>query len=351
MLTRILSVFVIIWFSSVRAFAGDPYIVSGVHVDASARNALEAQTLAIAEGQMRAANIIINRMSLASERAQKEFSGVTSQDGAKMIRALEIGNEKRSGSRYLADITIAFNPNAVSQYMRAKGITMIATQSRDRLVIPVLDGANLWGRNEWMQAWQSADFGNSLTPLTVITPRPGLSSILGNRSGANISMISMEKLQIIGRMFGVQQIVIAKAVAGYDGYAVTLQDISLDSKASRRLGSISGLSADEAAFRTMKALEEDWKASAVSSATSESVVMPVSILYRSQSEWQELQDIINGSAQIRSAQLTAISKRGALMTLTYGGDLERLRNELSFKGVMLVEDEDLGMILSRTGAF
>ena len=54
-----------------------------------------------------------------------------------------------------------------------------------------------------------------------------------------------------------------------------------------------------------------------------------------QSEWQQLQDIINGSAQIRSAQLIALSKRGALMSLTYGGDLERLRNELAFKGLQL----------------
>ena len=71
-----------------------------------------------------------------------------------MIRAQEIANEKRSGTRYLADVTIAFNPNAVSQYMRAKGLTLISTQSRDRLVIPILQGAGLWDGNEWVEAWQ-----------------------------------------------------------------------------------------------------------------------------------------------------------------------------------------------------
>lgn len=348
MFSRIISAFVIIWFCAAKAFAGDPYVVTGVHVDASAKNALEAQTLAISEGQTRAANIMVNRMSLASERDQKGFGGVSPQDGAKMIRALEIGNEKRSGSRYLADITVAFNPNAISQYMRAKGITLIATQSRDRLVIPVLDGAGLWDGNEWMQAWQEAEFGNSLTPLSVITPRAGLAPLMGNRSGANMSM---QKLQAIGRMFGVQQIVIAHATAGYDGYVVTLKDISLDTRMSRTFGPLKALGANQLANLSLQAVEEDWKASSVSSVNSKSVVIPVSILYRSQTEWQELQDIINGSAQIRSAQLTAISKRGALMTLTFGGDFERLRNELSFKGVKLTEDETLGMVLFRTGAF
>ena len=65
----------------------------------------------------------------------------------------------------------------------------------------------------------------------------------------------------------------------------------------------------------------------------------------------QLQDIINGSAQIRSARLQAISKSGALMALTYGGDMDRLRNELAYKGVSLKEDKNLGMVLSRTGSF
>ena len=348
MFNRILSAFVMIWFCASSAFAGDPYVVTGVHVDANAKNALEAQTLAISEGYTRAANIIINRMSLASERAQKGFTSVSPQDGAKMIRAQEISNEKRSGTRYLADVTIAFNPNAINQYMRAKGLTMIATQSRDRLVIPVLSGAGIWDGNEWMTAWQDAQFGNSLTPLSVITPRPGLADLIDDRVGANISM---QKLQAIGMMFGVQQIVIAHAVAGYDGYEVTLKDISLDTKTSRSFGPLKGLGTPEVAGLSLMALEENWKASSVSTVSSKSVVIPISVLYRSQSEWQELQDIINGSAQIRSAQLTAISKRGALMTLTYGGDFERLRNELSFKGVKLAQDEKLGMVLFRTGAF
>ena len=39
------------------------------------------------------------------------------------------------------------------------------------------------------------------------------------------------------------------------------------------------------------------------------------------------------------------------MTVTYGGDINRLKNELSFKGVDVRNDPKLGVIFGRTGRF
>ena len=348
MFVRYLSIITALILCNISAFAGDPYTVRGVQVDATAENALEAQTLAISEGQTRAANIIINRMSLASERAAKGFQYVSQKDGAKMIRALEIANEKRSVNRYLGDITIAFNPNAISQYMRAKGLTLIASQSRQRLVIPVLQGESPWADNEWSRAWQSAQIDNALTPMQALTPRTGLEQVMYNTHDANIDM---KDLRVIGQAFGVEQILIAEAQQSYSGYTVSVTDIALDTQAQRRMGLVSGSSPEEAIANIIALVENEWKASAVNFSSAKSVVLPVSVRYRSHAEWLSLQDIINGTAQIRSAQLTAISKNGALMLLTYGGDIEKLRNELAYKGVRLLQDDNSGMVLSRTGAF
>ncbi len=348
MFVRYLSVILALILCNISALAGDPYTVRGVHVDATAKNALEAQTLAISEGQTRAANIMIGRMSLASERAAKDFQSVSEKDGAKMIRALEIANEKRSANRYLGDITIAFNPNAIAQYMRAKGLTLIASQSRPRLVIPVLQGESPWADNEWSRAWQSAHIDNALTPMQVVTPRVGLERVMYNIQNANIDM---KDLRVIGQAFGIEQVLIVEAQQGYSGYTVSVKDIALDTQTTRPMGLVRGSTPEEAVFNVVALVENDWKASAVSSSNTKSVVLPVSVIYRSHAEWLNLQDIINGTAQIRSAQLTAISKSGALMLLTYGGDIEKLRNELAYKGIRLSQDENSGMVLSRTGAF
>ena len=77
----------------------------------------------------------------------------------------------------------------------------------------------------------------------------------------------------------------------------------------------------------------------------------MSVLYQSHNEWLNHKEAINGSAQIQDARLDALSKDGALMTITYGGDINRLRNELSFKGVDVRNDPGLGVVLARTGRY
>lgn len=346
MFFRVLTILLFVFGLSTSVQAGDPYTVTGVHVDATAKNALEAQTVAIAQGQVVAANMLVERMSLASERRAKGFVGVSEQDGPKMIRALEISNEKRSANRYLGDITVAFNRAAVEQYMRAKGLRLISTQSRKRLVIPALQGHDLWAPNKWSNAWQRANIEHALTPMQAITPNADVFRFVRT---PDVSALDMKTLKAIGRAYGVQQILIVSATQEGSGYSATLQDIAVDTENSRYLGRVRGTTAADTVANVVRKVEDDWKASSVTAVNAETVVMPVSILYRSHAEWIGLKDIINGSAQIRSAQLQAVSKSGALMSLYYGGDIERLRNELAFKGVSLRQDENIGMVLTRTG--
>ena len=63
--------FALLMLMAAPAFAGDPFTVGGVKVDATAKTAIEAQTVAIQDGQMRAAQALIARLTLESERAAK----------------------------------------------------------------------------------------------------------------------------------------------------------------------------------------------------------------------------------------------------------------------------------------
>jgi len=330
------------------AFASDPYTVAGVPVDAQAKNALEAQTLAISQGQLAAANLLIERLTLATDRRAKAYRGVAKDDGDKMIRALEISNEKRSANRYLGDITVAFNRAAVAQYLRAKNLRLIATQSRKRLVIPVMQDTGLWEPNPWSHAWRETNITNALTPMVTITPNTNVFRIVPN---ADANRLDLKTLQAIGRIYGVEQILIVNARLQNGGYSSSIVDVSLDAGSSRNLGRVRGFSAADTVAQVVRKVEDDWKASSVVAVNARTVILPVSVLYRTHADWVELQDVINSSAQIRSAQLIALSKSGAMMSLSYGGDLERLRHELAFKGVSLRHDEALGMVLARSRTF
>ena len=329
------------------AFAADPFTVAGVPVDATGTSPIEAQTLAIQDGQARAAKIIIERLTLESERAVQTLPEIEIETAAKMIRALEIANEKRSNNRYLGDITVAFNPSEVQSYLRANGLNMVSTQARTRLVLPVLDNQPLWDLNPWSIVWQDGRYNHALTPIKSVGIGQGDDMLI---SAEEIAALDIEALKRVGSRYGVEQVLVVKTSELSGAPYATITDIALDSGQRRDLGGVSGLDFQDLANNVVGQLEADWKQASVSTAES-AVSIAVSVLYDGHGEWLSLKEAINGSAQIQDARLDALSKDGALMTITYGGDINRLKNELSFKGVDVRNDPSLGVVLARTGRF
>lgn len=324
------------------AFAADPMTVAGVYVDATGESAIEAQTTAISDGQLRAANILINRVTLESERRVKGYSGIERETALKMIRGMTIANEKRSGSRYLGEITVAFNPSAVNAFVQSRDMSMISTQASERLVIPMITGKIAGGSHPWGAAWENPAFGHSLTPVKA--------SPSGERlpiSSSAAASADIDALRSLGQAMGVRQILIVEASSG-GGVTAQIKDIAIDSGKVRDLGRVSGASFDEAASAAMTLLESDWKSAAVSQVEN-AQSMTLSVLYRNHEDWQRLQSVINGSGQISDARLDALSKDGALMTITYGGDISRMANELSYKGVTFEQSEAYGPVLRLSG--
>ena len=330
------------------AIAADPFTVIGIPVDATGQTPIEAQTLAIQDGQVRAAQAIIERVTLSSERQSRPLAPIEIDVAAKMIRALEIANEKRSNNRYLGDITVAFNPSEVQKYLRANGLNMVTTQARTRLVVPVLDNQPLWDLNPWSVVWQDGRYRHALTPITSVPLGQGNDGIL---TMADINSLNISALKGLGSQFGADQILLVRSSETLGGLVTAeVTDIALDSGSKQDFGRVSAADFQDLANQVVNRLETDWKQASASTAEN-SVSMVVSVLYQSHSEWLRLKEAINGSAQIQDARLDALSKDGALMTVTYGGDINRLKNELSFKGVDVRNDPKLGVIFGRTGRF
>ncbi|WP_416879228.1 hypothetical protein [Litorimonas sp.] len=319
------------------ARAADPFTIVGVPVDARGSSAIEAQTIAIREGQSEAARRLMDRLTLEADRQSNPLPPLSADGAARMIRALEIANERRSSNRYLGDITVAFKPRDVQAFLNSAGLNMITSQSRERLVLPFL-GGQLDPEGEEYEAWSKNRFANALTPIRALSEEElfslGLSSLTAS-IGSDI-----ERLRDLGRRTGVEQILIAN----YTGGGIRVTDVALDTGDTDQFVA----SGDEAERQIVNRLERDWKAAtAVLAGQAES--MSVSVLYASLDDWQALKAAIDSSAQIQDARLDAMSKDGALMTLTYAGDIDRLRRELAFKGVDIRQDREMGIVLTRSG--
>lgn len=321
--------------ASLLAFASDPFTVSNVPVDATGTTAIEAQELALRDGQAEAAAIMLQRVTLPSETAARGIPTPTPEMIGRMIRALEISNEQRTAQRYFGDVTIGFNPTEVQKFLQANRLTLFSSQAQPRLVVPF----SRLGADQLTSAIKSGGYDHALTPLTVAESVSGFDP--------SIASGNIDAAARLASGYGIRQVLALTADETFSGISVSLVDISLNSGEARNLGTVSGPTMESAVEAAVERLQNDWKAASVSLAANAQDIS-VSVLFRSQSDWQSLQDVIDDSAQIQSARLDAISKDGALMTLRYGGDFNRLAKELSFKGVTLKNDPDLGAIIGRS---
>ena len=93
------------------------YTVSGIHVDASGTSSTEALNAAIAQGRGKAFQILYRRLT-----RQADWTRQPALDSAALLRisrGYTIANERRSTTRYVADVTYMFNPDAVVRTLRA----------------------------------------------------------------------------------------------------------------------------------------------------------------------------------------------------------------------------------------
>lgn len=331
-MTRLFAlIFAFLFMALSRAFAADPFTVGGISVDATAATAIEAQTLAIQDGQLKAATALIERMTLESERAAKPVPALTPEIVGRMIRALEVGQERRSANRYLGKITVAFNPSQVQSFLQANELTMVSSQASERLVLVRETG--LRGSGGLQSIFSDPRLSHALTPLQMA-------------SAEDVQFLSAspsdDELKALAAKYNLNQLLIVESNG-------TVTDVSVDTGGRQSFYIQPGFDETDASFadRIVARLESDWKqASAV--VAGEVVTSSVSVLYNTHADWIALQDAINTAAQIKGARLDALSRDGALMTISYGGDIERLANELRFKGVRVEQDPRLGLVFKRS---
>jgi hypothetical protein len=111
------------------ALAADPtFTVSGIHVDATAASAAAAQAIAIDQGRPRAWDILYKRIANPADLAKEPKLEMAALRG--VARGYTVNNERRSTTRYVADVTYIFSPQAVARVLRAISPGYAVTQAR-----------------------------------------------------------------------------------------------------------------------------------------------------------------------------------------------------------------------------
>lgn len=142
----------------------------------------------------------------------REPLSFTDSQIASMEEAVEVFDERSSGTTYRAIATYTFKPGPVRDALKSAGIAYSEAQTRTALVLPVLETASnlyLWEpRNPWAMAWRARPRTNELTPMIVpLGDLEDTASITPDQALAR----DEDALKGIAARYGVKQVIVAHA--------------------------------------------------------------------------------------------------------------------------------------------
>ena len=305
------------------------YTVNGVHVDATAASSGEAQNEAIAQGRAKAFQILFRRLT-----RQADWGRQPSLDAAALLRlsrGTNITNERRSTTRYTADVTYMFNPTAVQRALRAAQIAFSQVQAKPILVIPMSPGVS---HGPWAQALASPAFRDSQVPFMLLAPEDDAALTAMNFDAAGWNDVSAVAIKN-----HVSEVALVQAV--YAGGKMTVNVRRLGASEQPVKASVDvpvlqtvGTTYPVAAQAAVRTIEDMWKTRSAIDFTQRGR-LTADVRIASLAQWGEIQTSLGMIGNVTSMNVTAMDIGYARLNLTYQGGLDQLREAFAGAGLTL----------------
>lgn len=152
----------------------DLFRITGVTVDREAATAATARLQGLAQARQQAFRKLINRLVVAADRERAWIA--SDSDLATLVRGIEIEDERFSSTRYLASVTVLFDPAGVQRLFRDRDIAFSLAQARPVLPLGIisLSGTDILFEhpNAWHTVLTTAAEENRLRNYRPLEPSP-----------------------------------------------------------------------------------------------------------------------------------------------------------------------------------
>jgi hypothetical protein len=320
--------------------AGDLYTVGDIRIDATAESAQAARDLAMAQGRPIAWQRIYRRLTPSTQWARQPR--LSDAQLFRLIRSFEVSGERRSTTRYLADVTYHFNPIAVRQLLRQSGVAFTETRSRPALVIPTVAEAPFDPMSDWAMAWSDVTYRQGLVPMVLPDSDAENEAVL---AGIDLAQADWASVAPIARRYGASLVVVA--IADADGRSVRAIEIS---PAGRSPSSFAFAQPNFSALAdaVTEKVTETWKArSSVDYATRARLVTDVQ--FNTLEEWSRIRAQLGAVRAISDFEVLGLARNEAEIDLGYFGRVEQLRDAMAQQNLSLVPGPE-GFTLQLSGA-
>lgn len=307
---------------------GDIFTVSGIAVDAVAESATAARDKALAEGRPVAWTELYRR--LTPESAWGRQPQLDDPALQRIIRSFEVADERRSTTRYLADVTYHFNAVGVRRLLRGVQAPISETRARPVLVLPLTTGQGFVADSSWNNAWMSPALSDGVVPLLVPLGDVADMAVL---SRPDLAALDWSALQPLVARYGAAEAVIATYTEPTD---VVIRYVTPNGSETDRLkvgdAGFAGIT-DTVARR----FDATWKArTAVDYTTTRSLTAVAR--FGSLREWADLRAWLGQVPTVTDVVVDGVTVNSAELKLTFYGQEQQLAVALAQKNLVLTLD-------------
>jgi len=338
----------------------NPFEVRNVEVDVTAATASEARDQALADGEQKAFQVLLSRLTLSADKItvnQFRPDEITSA-----TQHFWVSEEKVSPIRYLATLNFGFSGERVKELLARKRIPFLTAISEPVLVVPVYEdenGARLWDLpNPWWDAWVSVR-SDGLVPVVLPQGDANDFSVLDVQSAVSGDVRSLEALSA---RYGTSDAVVLLASLTDDsspdpspagGYRITVIN-------TRAIGLPFGVSFSSsykgvleepvedvlirAAVASLTAIETKWKTVNVPSAGTDEV-KPIDVTVSNLGSWLTLKRRLESLPIVHRVDTVMVSRTRVRVNLFYRGSEAELESQLRRAG-FFVTPSDSESVLS-----
>ncbi|MEM7042634.1 MAG: DUF2066 domain-containing protein [Pseudomonadota bacterium] len=336
------------------AQTADLYTVSGIAVDATAENAVAARSQAHKRGQREGLRKLLRRLVPASEHSRLPDASLTPEN---FVQNFEIENEQLSSTRYLARMTIAFDPKRIKDLLQAERLPFSEKVSPSVLVLPLFkgpEGTFLWPEgNPWWSA-----FARSLEaerPLRLVMPLGDLQDV-GTMTVEQAENGDQLALQRLASRYGAKEGIIASVEQlsgpGADPVSIRLgakrvgnvnrsgQPFTLEGEPGEPLDSV----LENAVARLQDSLDEQWKSRHILRLDTGGLIF-VDIPIDSLAGWVNINRDLENLPVVSQVEITAFAQTLVKAQIYYVGDEIGFERALDGLGLTLSREEESWLLL------
>ncbi len=305
----------------VYADTKDVYTIRNISVDESAPTLLEAREKAMAAARIAAARQLINKITLASDRAAAGGVPVDSALASRFAAAVDVEEETAGAGRYRGKLAVVLNPQTVRAHLDSLKVPYLDAQAPLALMVPVAPSSL---QAAWTEAFGERNRGGlvpSITATSIYSATSRWSDISAEATPQNARRGILAELQ--GRDGAWRVVVSTLTATGTEAVGATPPAATLA----------------DAAIAVSTLLDESWKQASIIRDDKRTSV-EAAVRFTSLAEWNTLRGALARSPLVSDFKTTAVAREGALVTFSFAGDETRLRNDLVQRGVTLAQEGD-----------